>query len=83
MLNVVPKACLMVKYYYFVNLESILICIEFMGGDKGGDCDSHILTHSHTLSLRDGVREKGNFLLAIVFEVFILISQWLFGALLI
>ena len=29
------------------------------------------------------MREKGNFLLAIVFEVFILISQWLFGALLI
>ena len=52
MLNVVPKACLMVKYYYFVNLESILICIEFMGSDKGGDGGSHILTHSHTLSLR-------------------------------
>ena len=83
MLNVVPKACLMVKYYYFVNLESILICIEFTGSDKGGDGDSHILTHSHTPSLRDGVREKGNFLLSIVFEVFILISQWLFGALLI
>ena len=51
MLNVVPKACLMVKYYYFVNSESILICIEFMGSDKVGDGDSHILTHSHTLSL--------------------------------
>ena len=53
MLNVVPKACLMLKYYYFVNSESILICIEFMGSDKVGDGDSHILTHSHTLSLRE------------------------------
>ena len=35
----------MVKYYYFVNFESILICIEFLGSDKGGDGDSHILTH--------------------------------------
>ena len=43
----------MVKYYYFVNFESILICIEFLGSDKGGDGDSHILTHSHTLSLRE------------------------------
>ena len=44
MLNVVAEACLMVKYYYVVNLESILVCIEFLGSDKGGDGDSHILT---------------------------------------
>ena len=36
----------MVKYYYVVNLESILVCIEFLGSDKGGDGDSY----SHTIS---------------------------------